>query len=189
MRRSGQAGDYTQCSEWQDGLTEALVEHQPDLVLLSSASYGQTGAEAVAEGLAARVEQVVSIGSLPALIRDVPRAPFNVPACLDEHREDVPQCAFDRAGALARGGTGHDELVERLPQLPVLDFTEATCPGRTCSPIVGGVVVWRDSNHLSATYIRSLREVVEDAVVPLVALALLADPASTGLDLGGELGG
>ena len=188
VRRSGQAGDYTQCSEWQEGLTETLAQAQPDLVLLSSASYGQTGAEAVAQGLAARVEQVVSMGSLPALIRDVPRAPFDVPACLDEHRDDVPRCAFDRAEGLSRAGTGHDELVERMPQLPVLDFTDATCPGRTCSPIVGEVVVWRDSNHLSATYIRSLREVVEDEVSPLVALALIGEPASTALDRGGELG-
>ncbi len=193
VRRGGQAGDYTQCSRWQEGLTQTLEEEQPDVVLLSSASYGRTGAEAVAGGLAARVEQVAATGALPALIRDVPRAPFDVPACLEEHRDDVPQCAFDRAGGMARAGTGHDLLLERMPQLPVLDFTDATCPGRTCSPIVGGVVVWRDSNHLSATYIRSLRDVVEDAVAPLVALASSGEPASTLLDParepGSELGG
>ncbi|WP_192498655.1 acyltransferase family protein [Ornithinimicrobium pratense] len=189
VRRSGQAGDYTQCSQWQEGLTETLEEQQPDLVLLSSASYGRTGAEAVADGLAARVQQVAQTGALPALIRDVPRAPFDVPACLAEHQDDVPQCAFARADGLARAGTGHDLLAERVPELPILDFTDATCPGRTCSPIVGGVVVWRDSNHLSATYIRSLRDVVEAEVAPLVALAVLGESASTSLERGSELGG
>ena len=189
VRRSGQAGDYAQCSRWQEGLTEALEQQQPDLVLLSSASYGRTGASAVAEGLAARVDQVAAMGSLPVLIRDVPRAPFDVPACLAQHEEDVPRCAFDRAEGLAQAGTGHVELQQAMPQLAVLDFTDATCPGRTCSPVVGGVVVWRDSNHLSATYIRSLRDVVEERVAPLVALARIGDSASTSLERGSELGG
>ena len=171
VERTGQAGDYQQCSTWQEGLDETLVEEAPDLVLLSSASYGATGAEKLAGGLAARIDMVEAEGMNAALVRDVPRAPFDVPACLTEHEDEVPECAFDRAEGLARSGTGHLLLAEQRPELPVIDLTEAVCPGRTCSPIVGGVVVWRDSNHLSATYIGSLEALLEDEVLPLAVEA------------------
>ncbi|WP_134774626.1 SGNH hydrolase domain-containing protein [Ornithinimicrobium flavum] len=189
VRRSGQAGDYRQCTEWQAGLGPALEQEDPDVVLLSSASYSTTGAEAMAAGLRARVEWIDDeLGALPVLVRDVPRAPFDVPACLSDHPDDVPACAFPRAEGLASSGTGHDALAAQLRSLPVIDLTDAVCPARTCSPIVGGVVVWRDSNHLSATYVRSLRGVVEQELLPLVRAADLRERARGGLDRGGALG-
>ncbi|WP_151523745.1 acyltransferase family protein [Serinicoccus kebangsaanensis] len=184
VERSGQAGDYRQCTTWQENLDGVLLEQDPDVVLLSSASYGTTGARKVAAGLGARVEMLTEAGMQPALIRDVPRAPFDVPACLLEHREDVPRCAFDRQQGLDASGTGHLLLAEEHDDLPVLDFTTAVCPGRTCSPIVGEVVVWRDSNHLSATYVRSLRDVVEEQVTPVVLAGQLAETVRAGLEVG-----
>lgn len=189
VQRSGQAGPYRQCSEWQAGLNPVLAAEDPDIVLLSSASYATTGEEALVTGLRERVEWIAEeLGALPVLVRDVPRAPFDVPACLSDNPDDVPACAFPRADGLASSGTGHDELIARLRSLRVIDLTDAVCPARTCSPIVGGVVVWRDSNHLSATYIRSLRGAVEAELLPLVRAADLRDRARDGLDRGGALG-
>ena len=59
----------------------------------------------------------------------------------------------------------------------------------TLPPVVGGVVVWRDSNHLSATYVRSLRDLVEQRVLPLVALSQVSLPAAPGGLLGGAEAG
>ena len=184
VKRTGQSGDYVQCTRWQQGLGKALEAQRPDVVLISSASYSTTGARAVADGLARRVSQVAEIGALPVLIRDVPRAPFDVPACLTDHPQDVPSCAFDRAQGLAASGTGHAQLAADIPSLPVVDLVDAVCPARTCSPVVGGVVVWRDSNHLSATYVRSLRDAVEAQVAPLVESLSLRTAAVDSLDLG-----
>lgn len=184
VERSGQAGDYRQCTTWQENLDGTLVEESPDVVLLSSASYGTTGDEQVAAGLGERIDWLTEEGMQAALIRDVPRAPFDVPACLIEHEDDVPRCAFDRADGLAASGTGHELLAQERPDLPVLDLTEAVCPGRTCSPIVGQVVVWRDSNHLSATYVRSLRDLVEEQVAPVVLADQLGETVRTGVEVG-----
>ncbi|WP_130011192.1 acyltransferase family protein [Serinicoccus sediminis] len=184
VERSGQAGDYRQCTRWQRRLDDALVRESPDVVLLSSASYGTTGDEKVAAGLGARVDMLQEEGMRPALVRDVPRAPFDVPACLLENEDDVPRCAFDRERGLATSGTGHDLLARQRPGLPVVDLTDAVCPGRTCSPIVGEVVVWRDSNHLSATYVRSLRDVVEEQVGQVVLGGQLEESVRTGVEVG-----
>jgi hypothetical protein len=135
------------------------------------------------------VDQLADRGILPVLVRDVPRPPFDLPECLLNNPDRASACAFDRAEGLARSGSGHDALATMRPDLPVVDLTEAICPGETCGPTVGGVVVWRDSNHLSATYIRSLTPLVERQVLPWVALSQVRLPgASTGLMGGLGLG-
>ncbi|MFK5688201.1 acyltransferase family protein [Ornithinimicrobium sp. LYQ92] len=184
VERSGQAGEYQQCSEWQEGLDEALDEEQPDVVLLSSASYGTTGAQAMARGLGNRIDRIEADGAVAALIRDVPRAPFDVPACLVENEDEVRSCAFGRTAALGRSGTGHELLRSQRPGLAVLDLTDAVCPGRLCSPVVGEVVVWRDSNHLTATYVRSLRDRFEEQLLAVMLEAQLREAAAGSAALG-----
>ncbi|WP_122261720.1 acyltransferase family protein [Ornithinimicrobium cerasi] len=175
---------YEQCTAYQQDVLERLLAEQPDVVLISSASY-DAPAEAVAEALARRVDQLAARDVLPVLVRDVPRPPFDLPECLVENPDRASACAFDRADALARSGTGHEELARIRPGMPFVDLTEAICPAETCSPVVGGVVVWRDSNHLSATYVRSLRDLVEQRLLPLVALSQVSLPAAPGGLLGG----
>ncbi len=69
-------------------------------------------------------------------------------------------------------GTGQDEVIEALPDLPVIDLNGAICPQDQCAAVIGGVPVYRDSNHLSDTYVRSLSSRLE------VALTRLLDAAS-----------
>ena len=114
-------------------------------------------------------------------IRDVPRPGFNVPDCLVSNPDKASECAFERAPAQARAGTGQLELLKTRPGLPFLDLTEAICPGTVCSPVVGDVVVWRDSNHLSATYIRSLTDLVDRELAPWVRASHVPEPGLTGL--------
>ncbi|GAA5159917.1 acyltransferase family protein [Ornithinimicrobium tianjinense] len=163
---------YEQCTAYQEKVLDRLVELDPDVVVMSSASYGASD-EAVAEALARRVDQLRAAGIEPVLLRDVPRPPFDVPECLVANEDRATRCVFDRSEGLTRSGTGHALLAELRPDLPVVDLTKAICPAEECDPVVGGVVVWRDSNHVSATYVRSLRGLVEQQLLPVVALTQL----------------
>ncbi|MGO2110666.1 MAG: SGNH hydrolase domain-containing protein, partial [Pseudoclavibacter sp.] len=49
-----------------------------------------------------------------------------------------------------------------------VDLNETICPHGVCSPSQGGVVVYRDANHLTATYSKTLAQVFADQVAPLV---------------------
>lgn len=185
--RAGQASGYEQCHRYQENVEEVLAEHRPDLVLLSSAAYS-VDPGVMAEALAARVDALAAEGMPAALIRDVPRPPFDVPDCLVAHPDKVRECAFDRQESLDRAGTGHDELTALRPALPVVDLNDAICPAQTCSPVVGGVVVWRDTNHLSATYVHSLRALLEAQLTPIVRAATVPEHAATALARGQEIG-
>ncbi|GGK73633.1 acyltransferase family protein [Ornithinimicrobium pekingense] len=188
LPRSGQPDGYTQCADYQRDVGPRLLELDPDVVLMSSASYSRVDADELAAAMASQVDGLRAAGIVPALIRDVPRPPFDVPECLVSNPDAVAECAFPRADALERAGSGQPELLELRPALPVVDLNDAICPAQTCSPVVGGVVVWRDSNHLSATYVDSLRELVEEQVSPIVTTARMPEPARSPLLEGERIG-
>ena len=188
VQRPGErGGSYEQCTAYQSDVDERLQELEPDVVLLSSAAY-DVPAEQLAAGMARRVDSLRGGGAVVGLVRDVPRAPFHVPECLLDHPDEASACSFSRADGLAHSGSGHAALEEMRPTMPVLDLNDAVCPGTVCSPVLGDVVVWRDSNHLSATYVRSLRELVEEQVTPLVQASRLPVPARHALLEGARLG-
>jgi hypothetical protein len=80
-----------------------------------------------------------------------------VPACLASAGRPSHTCDF-RVGVDRRVGAYNaivDRLVRRGPRIAIFDPTPIGCPGRTCRAMSGDVVVHRDDNHLSATFVRS----------------------------------
>jgi hypothetical protein len=43
-----------------------------------------------------------------------------------------------------------------MKNVRVIDLDDAICPTDKCAAVIGGVIVYRDSNHLTATYVQSL---------------------------------
>jgi SGNH domain (fused to AT3 domains) len=94
---------------------------------------------------------LVKQGIQVVAIRDTPTMPFNVPECLSKDDE----CAVDRTAAISDA----DPIVIAAREersVALLDFTDAICGAHTCAPVVGNVLVWRDNEHLTATYATSL---------------------------------
>lgn len=65
--------------------------------------------------------------------------------------------------------------VERLGPLPwnvrFLDLSDYFCDARLCYPVVGNVMVYRNLNHLTATYARTLAPVLRREIVRIFANA------------------
>lgn len=173
VSRAGQSGPYWQCREWAEALPAALDELAPDLVLLSSAQYG-VGEEELARGLGSMADELSAHDIPVALLRDTPRPDTDMAACLQQHPSVLSTCAFARSDAIADSGTGQDLLARTRPELNVIDLTDAICPQAQCAPVVGGVAVYRDSNHLSATYVRSLAPRLEQELSRLLKGAVAA---------------
>ncbi len=54
-----------------------------------------------------------------------------------------------------------------------IDMHAFYCEEGVCPAVIGGVVVYADSNHLTATYVRTLTPILERS---LVRLGLLGSP-------------
>jgi hypothetical protein len=76
----------------------------------------------------------------------------NIPECVSQSGKEA--CAVERTLALGR----YEPLLGAARQagIGVMDLSDAICGPSSCDPYVGNVLVWRDSNHLTMTYVRTM---------------------------------
>lgn len=162
---------YTECETWRTEAIRLVARLRPDVVLFGSSngyplddSQWREGTRRVLSTLSSTAQQVFVIRGTPAL-------PFDGPACLSREKWRnqylaVPSiCVADRSDApdvysqLRRAAAGYDNV--RL-----LDFNELVCPSGKCSAAQGNAIVFRDSQHVTASFIEGLADEVEAAIVP-----------------------
>jgi peptidoglycan/LPS O-acetylase OafA/YrhL len=150
---------YEECYRWGQDLLEKLYATRPDLVIVAHSvqkvAYGSSNKADSVRRIALALRELWAVlgkrGIQVVAIRDTPTMPFNVPECLSKNAK----CTVSRAAALSDA----DPIVvaaREEPSVALLDFTDAICGAENCAPIVGNVLVWRDQEHLTATYAASL---------------------------------
>lgn len=103
-----------------------------------------------------------------AVLRDTP-APGegginSMPDCLAAHPEDFTPCSARRAVWLPRDPTVGAVSDVHSRRVTLSNLTGHICGPVTCWGAVGGVVVYYDGSHLTATYNRTLRPFLSHAL-------------------------
>lgn len=176
---------YGACDVWREDTLQRIEALRPRWVILSNFVESQPpvadrasgramrpleAAEAWTEGLERVIRRLQRAGIAVVVIRDVPRPRSDVLDCLfatarpetcelgQAEAQSTP--ALDLAAAAKAGAT-------------VWDFSDHICPGGHCQVWLPSqrVVVYRDSNHLTDSYVRSLREPIGQAWRAMVAAA------------------
>jgi hypothetical protein len=122
-----------------------LTPRDPEHLRLWQAGWGPT-----LDLLGAGGARVVVTALLPTL-------PERVPACLIRHGPGTTdECDFPVAGdaEAARYNAALAAAVAAVPGTALVDLTPLACPGGTCPAEMDGIIVHRDDNHLSATFVR-----------------------------------
>ena len=95
--------------------------------------------------------QLVGAGKQVVVLRDVPQLTENVPSCV-EGRTRPPwlRCA----SPVAKGLVADVEAEAAVGQsgVSVVDLSDLFCDTRWCYPVIGDVLVYFDSSHISAEY-------------------------------------
>lgn len=171
---------YASCVDWVADLTQALLADPPDLVVTSSAGHYRAVADGaampraasdreLAEGSADAWSELEAAGSDVAVLIDTPVFGLDVPECVATNAGDLAACSVPRVDAVAASAASVQRMaVEQAPGVDAVDLTDYVCPRAECSPVIGGVLVARDGDHLTATYSRTLAPALDDALEPLV---------------------
>nr|MDT0661154.1 acyltransferase family protein [Micromonospora sp. DSM 115978] len=176
VRISRSGSPQPECVEWSAHVrTELTGEDRPDLLVTSNTYYPpmrdgivlhaeEAWAELV-EGMRRTWTAMRRAGVPTVVLRDTPAVARNIPECVAENRDRLRRCAADREEALA-GGAGpiHAAAVDGLRSVRLVDLNDAICPADRCAPVIGGVLVYRDSSHLTASYARTLAPRLADAL-------------------------
>jgi len=101
-----------------------------------------------------------------AIIVDTPNSRFDVPACVSRHRSDVRPCETARSLALGPDPGVVERTAAEASGATLIDLTPRICPGDRCPVVLRGMIVYRDSHHLTATFARSLSAGIERLLPP-----------------------
>ncbi|WFE35068.1 acyltransferase family protein [Micromonospora sp. WMMD975] len=158
---------FPSCEVWNDNVRAALTgPDRPDLVLATASSeyrlapggrplYGAENDQARVDALRQAWSSATGPGTLVVGLRDTPRPNFDIPECVSLHRDRLTECGFSRETAAALS-ISQERAAAGLPGVVALNLNDAICPAASCPPIIGGVLVYRDNNHLTATYAGTL---------------------------------
>ncbi|MDO4240563.1 acyltransferase family protein [Micrococcus sp.] len=162
--------EYTACGEWNERLPGVAERLRPDLVLVTAASHDTLSGPSYEEGMAEAWRRLAPHAGRLAVVQDSPWAGLNVPRCLEQNPDDPAACAYDRAEAIADSGAPElTAAAGRDPAWDVIDLTHLICPGEgECAPVVGEAVVFFDSNHLTATFARTLAPQLGEEIAALL---------------------
>lgn len=156
---------YTECAQWRRDALRRVAAIKPDIVILGSTyTYDLSKREWV--GGTAKVLQTISaaIGHVYVL-RATPTLPFDGPACLAP-RSALYAALTGKSACTGPARTAHsNEVYVWLQQAAsgfanasVIDMTDAVCPDGRCRAQQHGMIVYRDSQHMTATFARSLAD-------------------------------
>jgi peptidoglycan/LPS O-acetylase OafA/YrhL len=152
---------YPQCRNWVHDVMARLVTDHPDYVFTNSTRpryYPQPGDVmpdsyvGIWDILSRNMIGILGMRDTPWMTRDGrPNQPAD---CLAEGG-NATSCGMKRTDVLDDHNPTLD-IVAHYPLLKPLDMTEAVCRTDICRVVEGNVLIYHDSHHLSATYVRSM---------------------------------
>ena len=165
---------FTACRDWNVDALQVVKKLKPDTVIMSNRpnlgtpANPKPGADSwrqIAGGIVDYTSQLIALGIKTVAIRETPEIKDDVPDCLASRNGSISSCGRSRADAIQQN-TPMVVAHERLgPKLPLVDMNDLICGKKTCAPVVGNVIVYRDSHHLGRTYTLSLATYLADRLV------------------------
>ncbi|MFT3877603.1 MAG: acyltransferase family protein [Propioniciclava sp.] len=159
----GDAWEPAWCADWARGLADQLRAADPD-VIITSASTGATFAD-VETGRRGYHETWASWTPIAPVIvvRDYPRTGgVWGPQCLASHADPL-ECAQPRQVALPVD-VAHLAALDGLPDVSAVDLTDLFCDETTCYPVVGGLPVYYDRDHITRTFGLSMAPILASRI-------------------------
>jgi hypothetical protein len=157
------------CGEWRRAALDEIAKLHPDLIILTSSSrHAGAGGKMI---LDTRIWEQAAHDTFVALtsqgmkirfVRDTPFSNYDATVCLAQAEWDGhTQCE----GALPAQALNpavyvvEKRAAEDLGNVSFLDLSDQICGPDRCNLVVGGQVVYRDGDHMTASFSRSLATV------------------------------
>ncbi|PTU30619.1 acyltransferase family protein [Stenotrophobium rhamnosiphilum] len=161
--------EYTECAQWR---SEALLEIQklkPDVLLIGSAAHPAYSNEQWKAGTNRVLSKISPFAQNIYLIRPTPVLPFNGLDCISG-RNWWPRQLLGKTECKAPANSQRaTEIFHALTaaansfkNVKILDLNNSVCPNNKCTAELGGMAVFRDTQHLNANFIESLSPQLED---------------------------
>jgi peptidoglycan/LPS O-acetylase OafA/YrhL len=160
---------YTECTRWRDRALAAVRAMHPAMVVFASLNTDAGGLiqatpdrdRTWVDGWLTSLDRVKQPGTERVLLSDTPFPKSNVPDCVASHLTNVSECAQGPGAALPEPRRRTMLAAAAAADgVTVLDPTPWLCTDAICPVILGDVLMYKDSSHISTVYSKVLAPVL-----------------------------
>jgi peptidoglycan/LPS O-acetylase OafA/YrhL len=156
---------YDECVAWHQHALERIERERPDMILTAGSIQHKAMAEgeliagpdnqaALEHGYVSMLERLRATGARLIALKDLPKSPRDMTDCVSENLDDLRRCAF-RPGAEYKDSFDA-RAVDEVEGAELVDLTPAICADDLCFGVIGDALVYRDNDHMTATFSRTL---------------------------------
>lgn len=172
--------DNEECAEWRRRALDRIGRINPDAVIVSNYQSYVTERNnwkdpfaTWEEGNRQLYRKLTGAGLTTIVVRDTPRPFVDIPICLSRAQRRTGSvdgaCMIDRKRSVDdRTFEIEKKAASGLAKVHFVDFSDAFCTDTTCSPMVGGLVVYRDDSHITGGFSNSLAPNLAAQILPLL---------------------
>jgi len=150
--------EYRECTAFNEATVARLNQIKPALTIIVNRRTFRPITEGITSALAGAAlgEMVARIPGATAILVDTPEPGRDVPACLSKHPSDIRACLFTQDAADNREIGIAERVAAEVSGATLIDLTSEICGAWPCSPISESVLIYRDEDHMTETFSRSL---------------------------------
>jgi peptidoglycan/LPS O-acetylase OafA/YrhL len=149
---------YRECTTFNEATVARLNQLKPALTIIVNRRTFRPINEGITPALAGAAlgEMVSRLPGATAILVDTPDPGRDVPACLSKHLSDIRACLFTQDDADNREIGVAERVAAEASGAQLIDLTRSICATWPCSPIAKSVLIYRDEDHMTETFSRSL---------------------------------
>ncbi|MCX5978521.1 MAG: acyltransferase family protein [Chloroflexi bacterium] len=150
--------EYRECTTFNEATVARLNQIKPALtIIVNRRTFRPIDGDitSVLAG-AALGEMVARLPGATVILVDTPDPGRDAPACLSKHPSDIRACIFTQDDADNREIGVAERVAATVSGAQLIDLTSEICGAWPCSPIAGSVLIYRDEDHMTETFSRSL---------------------------------
>jgi peptidoglycan/LPS O-acetylase OafA/YrhL len=153
-RQDGSRFSAPVCVNWRQNAITAIQKLKPALVIVSSLDTYIPDQGEMLTAWNNSLDKLRKTGAPIAYIRDTPIPTTDVPTCISGAANDWSKCAFKPVNhvepVIQQSILGNENGVK------VIDLYHYLCTGSTCPAVRNGLLLYRDSSHITATAAKAL---------------------------------
>ena len=161
--------EYVECTNWRKQALLQIASMKPDIVMLGTVQSDDFSQAQWVQGTERVLGALSPASGHVYIIRGTPHLPFDGPDCLAA-RNWLPWLHAAKGRCEAPASNVHDEDVYRWLQQATVHFGNVTtidmnpliCPNGECRAERDGKVVFRDSQHLTASFMQALGPALQE---------------------------
>ena len=184
------------CDIWRGRALEWIAEHEPDVVLMTGGGRiyrledangeriaGADRTEAWNAGLTATIEALPE-ASAALVMADTPYLQTNPATCLEDDPSDLMACSTPRSAAIDEAFDAAERAAVEAAGGTYASLSEQICPYSPCPVVFDDILAWRNRDHLTASFVKTLAPSLGRAINE--ALASRANTTAEGSEAEGS---